>query len=612
MAHHSAQSTQLPMVCMPSRAGEGLSRMMSELPSERRVVLFADLVESVRLFREFERPVIERWHGFAGLVEDDLAGRFGGRLVRTAGDGLLLEFDTAPEAVAAAFGLHEAVQPFNQDCAEAACFQLRIGVHADQVVSLPRELYGAGVNIAARLASLAQPSQTLASVQVRQSLADGVHAHVMDLGLRYAKHVDEPLRVFRLDPPWAHQRTRISAAPGEDLRPTVAVVPFVALPADAPHDAIGHALADDVIASLSRHPSLRVLSRVSTALLRGAGQAQAFREALGAAFLLTGQYYVQGPRVRLSFELCELDGCSVLWTGRTVGDVQALFEGTDELVPHIVTQVSQHIIGRELARARSLPVDALSSYTLFLGACGLLNSLVKSDFQTAREVFEHLAERHPRHAAPLAMLSRWQVFALEQGWVTDRALASQMAREYCERALDRDPGSAAAHSALGQVCSNFEGNLAAGRDLHRRAIELDPSDPLAWAQLSAALAFLGETGDACAAVLECLRLSPVDPSRYLFETYAALAFVAAGDYTRAMQHAASSVRQHALHAPGLHLLVGAQWLHGEHEAARRTAQRYLQLFPTATAGPGSRRRLGHGLPWRSTFEQALISAGIPP
>ncbi|MBQ0960291.1 hypothetical protein KAK06_15155 [Ideonella sp. 4Y11] len=576
------------------------------------VVLFADLVESVRLFRDFERSVIERWHGFVRRVEDELAAQHRGRLVRSAGDGLLLEFASALDATAASFSLHQALEGFNKGCPSAERFQLRIGVHADQVVSFAHELYGAGVNIAARLASLAQPGQTLASAQVRQALADGVHAHVIDLGLRYAKHVEEPLRVFRLEPPQPGGLVQVSADPNQDLRPTVAVVPFVAIPSDPSHDAIGHALADDIIASLARHPSLRVLSRVSTAVLRGSDTPQAFRESLGASFLLSGQYYVQGSRVRLSFELSELDGCSVLWTGRTVGDVQALFEGTDELVPHIVTQVSQQIIGRELSRARSLPVDALSSYTLFLGASGLLHSLVKSDFQVAREVFEHLAERHPRHAAPLAMLSRWQVFALEQGWVSDRSLASQLAREYCERALDRDPHHGPAHAALGQVCSNFEGDLGSARELNQRAIELEPSDALAWAQLSAMQAFLGETDESCASVVESLRLSPLDPSRYLFETYAALAFIAAGDYARAVTYAASSVRQHALHAPGLHLLVGAQWLNGEHEAARRTTQRYLQLDPKATAGPGSRRRLGHGQSWRAHFEQALISAGVPP
>lgn len=599
-------------VLQPSSA-EGGASIVQALTRRRWTVLFADLVESVRLFHDAERSVIERWHAFTLFVESDIATQHEGRLVRTAGDGLLMQFASSAQAVLAAQALHAGLARFNLGQPDAAVFWLRIGVHVADVVSFPHEIYGDGVNLAARLASLAQPGQTVASTQVRQDVADGVHATVHDLGLRFVKHLDEPLRVFRLDPPGPSGPQRHGPATTTDLRPTVAVVPFVAMPPDPDHDALGHALADDVIASLARHPALRVLSRVSTAMLRmPAPDLTHVREALGATFMLTGRFYVQGQRVRLSVELCELATGSVLWTGRTVGHIAELFEGTDELVPHIVTQVSQQIIGHELARARSLPVDSLSSYSLFVGASGLMNSLVKTDFDGARQVLEHLAERHPRHAAPVAMLARWQLFALEQGWTTDRQQAGLVTRELCERALDLDPGSAAAHAVLAQVCANFEGKLQEGRELNERAIALDPSDAFALAQLSGTLAFLGEADAACEAVSESLRLSPLDPSRYVFEAFASMAFVAAGHYARAAAHARSSVRQHSLHLPGVHLLVGALWLNGETDAARRAAQRYLELFPLANSGRTRSRRLGAGLAWRQNFEDALINAGVPP
>ena len=585
----------------------------SALTRRRSAVLFADLVESVRLFQECEASVIERWHAFTALVERELAARHRGRLVRTAGDGLLLEFESSPDAAAAAQALHAALARFNEGHPTTAWFWLRIGIHVAEIVPFPHEIYGAGVNVAARLAALAQPGQTLCSSQTRQDLADGVHATVHDLGQKFVKHLDEPLRVFRLDAPHARAGAPAGSLAPADLRPTVAVVPFFAAEPGTGHDALGHALVDDVIASLARHPSLRVLSRVSTALLQWPlPEPAALRSALGASFLLTGRYHVHGTRVRLSFELCELDTGAVVWTGRTVGSVNELFEGTDELVPHVVTQVSQQILGHELARARSLPVDTLSSYSLFMGASGLMTSPVKSDVEQARQVLEHLAERHPRHAAPVALLARWQIFALEQGWLDDRRHAGELARDLCMRALERDAGSATAHAVLALVCSNFESDLQQGRALNERAIALDPGNAIAWAQLSGTLAFLGEAQATVDAVDECLRLSPLDPHRYEFEAFAAMACIAAGHYTRAAAHATSSVRQHGLHAPGLHLMVGALWLDGQHQAARRTAERYLSLFPRASAGRRSSRRLGWGQAWRDTFEQALVSAGIPP
>jgi len=585
----------------------------SALTRRRSAVLFADLVESVRLFQGCESRVIERWHAFTSLVERDLAPRHFGRLVRTAGDGLLLEFESSSEAAAAAHAMHAALSGFNSGHPESEWFWLRIGIHVAEIVPFPHEIYGAGVNIAARLAALAQPGQTLCSSQTRQDLADGVHATVHDLGQKFVKHLDEPLRVFRLEAPTSNATAPAAALATSDLRPTVAVVPFFAAEPGAGCDALGHALVDDIIASLARHPSLRVLSRMSTALLQWPLPDPAtLRCALNASFLLTGRYHTNGERVRLSFELCELDRGAVVWTGRTVGNVNDLFEGTDELVPHVVAQVSQQILGHELSRARSLPVDTLSSYSLFVGASGLMTSPLKSDFEKARQVLEHLVERHPRHAAPVAQLARWEIFALEQGWLQDRKRSGELARDLCQCALERDPGSAAAHAVLALVCSNFESDLKLGRELNETAITLDPGNAVAWAQLSGTLAFLGEAEAACKAVQECLRLSPLDPYRYEFEAFAAMACIAAGFYARAVAHATSSVRQHGLHAPGLHLMVGALWLDGQHQAARRTAERYLALFPRARAGRTSSRRLGWGLEWRETFEEALESAGIPP
>lgn len=577
---------------------------------QRSAVLFADLVESVRLYSQHEASVIERWQAYVQQVRHDIAKASGGRLVRTTGDGLLLEFPLADQAVTAAFALHAALPRFNLGLPDSARFWLRIGVHLAEVVAAPQELYGAGVNVAARLASLAQPGQTLATAQFRHELADGALAVVQDLGLRFVKHMDDPLRVFLLHPPGAVQSLKAPDA-AADLRPTIAVLPFAAVPDDDTHAALGHALAEDVIASLARHPALRVISRASTALLRSVPESSAsLKSLLGASFLLTGQYLVRDGRARLGFELSEIESGTVLWTGRSMGDVEALFEGTDELVPQVVGEVSRQIIGHELARARSLPVDTLSSYTLYLGAGGLISSLTRSDFACARTILEHLIERHPRQAAPVALLARWHVLALEQQWSDGRD--TLQAKELCERALDRDPDSALAHATLAQVSMNFLGQPQAGRDLSQRAISLDPADPWAWSQLSGALTFLGDPESACAAAEECLRLSPVDPSRYVFEAYAAMAYLAAGKPAQATLHASQSVRQHSLHAPSLHLLVGAQWLNGEREAARDTALRYLGLFPATRAGVTAERRLGHGQTWRADFEQALVGAGIPP
>ena len=350
-----------------------------ELHRVRRAIVVVDIVESVRLMQANEADTIDRWRRFAALVREHIAPQHDGRLVRTVGDGLLLDFDDPGQATRASFALHQHVPAFNAPVPGDDCRGLRVGLHLANVVAEEHEMWGSGVNLAARLATLAQPGQTVASVSLRTALVDAVHADCHDLGLRYLKHLSEPVRAFLLCPPG--QRGAVQLPPTEDLRPSVAVVPFTALSADPAHDALGHAMADDIIASLSRHPGLRVLSRASTAAVRGAQlDLKRLRELLGASFLLTGRFYVRNQRVRLSAELCDLRDGQVLWAGAVAGDVDALFEGHDELVPHLVAPVAQQVLAHELARVRSLPMDTLASYSLLMGASGpQLPSLTAAD-----------------------------------------------------------------------------------------------------------------------------------------------------------------------------------------------------------------------------------------
>ena len=575
---------------------------------KRRAILFADLVESVRLYERFEARTIDHWRRFAALARDRVAPRHGGRLVRTVGDGLLLEFETAAGATAAAFALHEALASFNGPNAGEAAMWLRAGIHVADVIGEENELWGSGVNLAARLASMAQPGQTAVSAAARSGLADGVHAQIEDLGMRYMKHLSEPVRVYLLQAPGhpAHPAAPSSA----DLRPAVAVVPFVALPADPHHDALGHAMADDIIASLSRHPGLRVLSRVSTAAVRGVALDLArLRELLGASFLLTGHFYVRGKRVRLAAELCDLQSGQVLWSGGVNGDVEALFEGQDELVPHLVGQVSQQVLAHELSRVRSLPMDSLASYSLLLGANGLLNSLAANDFEGARGVLNHLAERHPRQAAPNAMLSAWHIFRVLQGWTDDPAAEAARARIQAQQAMDKNPTLPAALVADGVskvfTQRDFEGAALS----YREALQHEPHCAAAWARLSECQSEAGQHPQALESVTRAIDLSPLDPQRFVYECYAARTSYLMKRYVQAADLARASVRRHALHAPSHRLLIAALWMQDEPQQARDAATHYVRMLPGAKVS-GSPSAAGNCVV-NTPFAKALHDAGVP-
>ncbi len=587
----------------PVAVGVDFGRLAS-----RRAILFADLVESVRHFNREEARTFARWHRYKTLVHERIAAAHAGRLVRTTGDGLLLDFSHAADATRAAFDLHRELLSFNVGEPADKVLSLRVGLHLAEVVADEHELWGHGVNVAQRLATLAQPGQTVASAAMRSMLGDGVQADIQDMGERIVKHLDEPIRAFLLGPPGA---PRISHLPStEDLRPVVAVVPFVAMPADAEHDALGHAMADDIIASLSRHPGLRVLSRTSTAAVRGqALTLPRLRELLGASFLLTGQFYVRGNRVRLAAEVAELREGQVLWAGSVRGDIDALFDGQDDLVPHIVSQVSQQVLAHELARVQALPMDSLASYSLLLGAEGLLNSLVPQQFVRARDALEHLSERHPRQAAPHAMLSAWHVFRVLQGWASDPDTEGRLALRCAQQAIEIDPDLPAALVADGVARVFAERDFAGARQRFERALQHDPGHASAWARLSETLSEAGDHEAALAAAWRAIGLSPLDPQRFVYESFAATAGWKMGSYGLAATHARESIRLHAMHAPPHRLLIASLWRDGQQEPAREAVRNYLRLLPHArvSANPSTG---GSGV-LKSPFAQALLEAGVP-
>ncbi|MFN0182519.1 MAG: hypothetical protein ACKVQR_01755 [Aquabacterium sp.] len=579
----------------------------------RCAVAFADLVESVPLMRDPQADAIDRWRHFTAQARALAVPAHGGRLVRTDGDALLMEFPGTPQAVAAAAALHQGIGLVNHGRPPSQWMRLRIGIHLDEVLFDDVEAYGPGVNLAKRVTGLAQPGETLLTAAARDALADGLHADLQDMGERWVKHIDEPVRVFRASSTAADGTVRSLPARADaatDLRPMLAVVPFRCVPANPIHDALGVAMADDIIAAVSRSASLRVLSRLTTSPLRDLPLDIAqVRSVTGASYLLHGTAVVRGTHVHLRAELSEVASGEVAWAGGAQADIDALFAGQDDLVPAIVAQVSQHVHAFELARTRRLPMESLASFSLYLGATGLMDSLSTSDFQRSREALEHLAERHPRQAAPHAMLGLWHIMRIAQGWSPQRDHDGARARDAVRRALDIDADLPDAHVAAAKAAEMFDDDAALALHHAQHALDQDASNPHAWSLLSSAHVTAGAFEKGLLAARQAIDLSPLDPQRYLYETYAARAAFACHEHAEAAHHARESVRRNLHHAVSHRMLIGALWEDGQHEAARLAAQTYLRLFPGASAAgtvdpPGARRRTGR-------FVQALRAAGVP-
>src|SRR6266581_3549975 len=248
--------------------------MPRDLPSasraERaiRTVLVVDVAESVRLMEQSEDDTVSRWRSFVQGVTASILPMQGGRLVKSLGDGMLIDFPQVHEAVKAAFEIQDACMCANQGMPAERQMLLRMGIQVSALISDERDVYGRGVNLAARLATLAGPSEIVVSADVRDQLTPVLDADIEDLGECYLKHIREPVRAYRLGPPGP--RPVIEAGDTTpDLRPTIAVIPFSYRGTEPGHVILGEVLADDIISALSHTADLNVISRLSTTVFRG-------------------------------------------------------------------------------------------------------------------------------------------------------------------------------------------------------------------------------------------------------------------------------------------------------------------------------------------------------
>lgn len=572
-------------------------------------IVVVDLVESVRLIEEDEAGTVARWQAVVAAASAWLP-RLGGTLVKSLGDGMLMVFEDVPRAIESAFALHREAARAGAGVEPRRRLWLRIGVDVGEHLADTRDVYGRHVNLAARLVTLAGPGEIVVSADVRDRLTPWLDAEVDDLGECWLKHLPEPVRAYRLGPPGPEPV--VEPAPSAELRPTVAVIPFVARSAEAAHAVLGEVIADDVISALARTAELDVISRLSTTALRGRRTTpSALAAMLGAGYVLSGRYAVHGRQVRVDVDLAEARGGRVVWSGALRGRLDGLVRGDDAIVDRLVAQVGAAVIAREVERAQRLPLPTLDSFTLLMSAITLMHRLSASEFDRARRMLDAVIERAPRQAEAHAWMAKWHVLRVHQGWSPDARADVAHAQACTRRALQADSRCSLALAVDGLVQTSLLGRLDAAQASYEAALGVNPNDPLANLLMGTLHAFRGEGKPAVRATQRALRLSPLDPLRYYFDSLAASAAVADDQHERAIRLAQRSLRLNRTHTSTYRALAIAQWLSGRHDEARGTVERLRALDPQLTVGGWLARSPSRDHPIGERWADALRAAGLP-
>jgi class 3 adenylate cyclase/TolB-like protein len=605
------------------------------LVHQQTVVLLIDLVESVRLMREREAATVRRWSDFIRVATSEILPRYQGILVKSLGDGLMARFETVRDAVNAAAEMHRTVAAQNAGLPENQHFHLRAGVNAAMTWSDGVDIYGTGVNLAARLATLAGPGETIASASAheqllaglaslanpgetigsaaaRDELTHGVDASCEDLGNCILKHFDQPVRAYRVGPASPHPIVTGRRDYGTAMQPSIAVIPFAARTDNPGLLDIGNLIADSVIWRLSKSPNLKVISRLSTSVFRGrASDVGEVSAHLGAAYVLSGAYVVSGGEIMVTAELSAARDDQVIWSDQLRGKIDDLLRPESELSDRIAQAVHFSVFEAEVEHILTQPLPTLESYSLLLGAIKLMHRSTKEEFLQTRELLDELINRHARIAAPRAWLGSWYILRLTRGWSEDRTRDATEALSATHAALDRDPSDALALATEGFAYCHMLKDLEMAGKRCEAAVQINPSHALGWLYLGTINAFKGEGVAAVEATRRARELSPLDPMRYYYEALSATAALSARHYEDAERLARSSLALNRMHLSTWRALTIALVSQGRMDEARAALVKARELDPALTVETYLARMPNAQLETGRHWARCLAMAGLP-
>ena len=462
-----------------------------------------------------------------GLTErrailDKLIGDHRGRIANTAGDSVLAEFGSAVDAVQCAVDAQTALAEANSHLSPDKRISFRMGVHVGDVMVRGGDLFGDGVNIAARLQALAQPGSVCVSGATYEQVKKVLPLSFTDLGPQQVKNIEEPIRAYvagRLgDTPSAAALANASKSLPLPDKPSIAVLPFQNMSGDPEQEYFADGIAEDVLTTLSKIQELMVIARNSSFVFKG--QTRDIREigrTLGVRYVLEGSVRKAGNRVRLAAQLIDSLNGSHVWADRFEGDLDDVFELQDRITQDIVAALEVRLTFGEEARVWRKRSGSPLVYEHFLKGRTLYVNFAKHTHAQARSEFERALAINPAYTPALSLLGLLLTDQARFGWEKDEATTYEAALECAARALEIDPDSDEAYVALGYTRlfqRRHDDALAAGE----KAIALCPNGAGAYHMAGMFHGYAGDFRKAAEYEEQAQRLSPLSRNEIVWWT----------------------------------------------------------------------------------------------
>jgi adenylate cyclase len=543
-------------------------------------ILVADVVGYSRLMEADEAGTLSALKQRRKNVLSPIVELHGGRIVKFMGDGVLVEFASPVDAVNAARALQDGFAQANASSPAAPRIELRIGINLGDIVSEGADIFGDGVNVAARLEPLAEPGGICISGKVRDELAGKIDVAAEDLGELQLKNIARPVRAFRLvTGETARQRSAgpvTAAAPGD--KPSIAVLPFANMSADPEQEYFSDGITEDIITDLSRIAGLMVVARNSSFAYKNKNSdIRVVARELGVRSVLEGSIRRAGNRVRITAQLIDAASGGHLWAERYDRELTDIFEVQDEVTRCIVDALEVALRPAEETLLRENRASNMEAHDCFLRGRELLLGASKN-----REVFDRIVallrraiELDPGFAPPYAGLAMAHCLDYQNRW-TDGSDALDLSVHFARQATEKGPNDPYGHYAAA-VVDTWTRDLAKAKAEAERAIALNPSYALAYGTLGLVEVYLGRPLEAVPIIERAIRLDPVFTQQYMH--FLGTAYLMADRY----ETAAATFRERIRLSPKTDLsrafLACALGHLGEVDEARRIWRELMEINP---------------------------------
>ncbi len=542
-------------------------------------VLAADVVGYARLMENEEEATHARLMRLRDAVLEPTLEKYGGCVVKNTGDGFLAMFDSAVAALDCAKEMQRAVMASERASTDERRIAFRMGLNIAEVIVEAHDIFGDGVNVAARLQSLAEPNGIVISGAVAEDLGGSFGMDAVDLGPMHVRNRAHQVRVVSLrfaDAPFSAVG---DMEPGYAARPSIAVLPFRKL-STGDDDYFADGIVDNIIHALAGLKELLVIARSSTlGFGSGAIDVGAIGSALGVRYVLYGSALRSGDNLRISTELIDTGSAEIIRSDQHDGGLSDLFNLQDRITEDIVKTIAPKVREQELKRALRKHPQNMTAYDLVLQALDLLNSLDYPRFALARGLLQRAMSIDPSYAPSFSHAAWWHSYRIGQEWSRDFSMDASEAIRLAETALKLDPSDALALAVNGHEQSYLRKNYTAALECFDQALEACPNLAIAWTLKAVTLCFMGDGPGALNAANRGLRLSPVDQQVYFAEHILAQAHYINGDFDEAVVWSERAERHNGRLTSNLRTLIASLVASNRLDAAREAAQRHSVLSP---------------------------------